>query len=249
MEVHHHAHTARKKWTHYIWEFLMLFLAVFSGFLAENQREHYVEHQREKQYIHSMIEDLETDTANLNDISTGLEQKSSELESVLRDFDEGAGKYNYNWAQLFIRSYRAGYPDFFPTDRTIQQLKNSGGLRLIRSEAAAKGIISYDALVKDVSGEEANISDAQKKYMDELMRVWSVRKMYSDAGVSSWTNNRTMIVKDNYWLADDPIAKERVFNCLSNYNEAMLRQIKFDKDLKKEAIALIELLKKEYHLN
>ena len=40
----------------------MLFLAVFAGFLAENQREHYVEHQREKQYIRSMIEDLQTDT-------------------------------------------------------------------------------------------------------------------------------------------------------------------------------------------
>ncbi len=29
MEVHHHSHTARKKWTHYFWEFLMLFLAMF----------------------------------------------------------------------------------------------------------------------------------------------------------------------------------------------------------------------------
>ena len=44
MEVHHHTHlasgkthTARKKWTHYFWEFLMLFLAVFCGFLAELQ--------------------------------------------------------------------------------------------------------------------------------------------------------------------------------------------------------------------
>ena len=248
MEVHHHAHTSRKKWTHYLWEFLMLFLAVFCGFLAENQREHYVEHQREKQYIRSMIEDLKTDTSNLNDITAGLKRKSFQLDSVLRDFDEGAAKYNYSWAQLFIHSYRAGYPDFFPTDRTIQQLKNSGGLRLIRSEAAAKGIISYDALVKDVSGEETNISDAQKKYVDELMKIWSVKKMYRDAGINSWTNNRAMIVKDNYWLTNDPIAKEHVFNCLSNYNEAMLRQIIFDSNLKKEAIALIELLKKEYHL-
>ena len=30
MEVHHHTHTPRKKWTHYFWEFLMLFLAVYS---------------------------------------------------------------------------------------------------------------------------------------------------------------------------------------------------------------------------
>ena len=36
MEVHSHTHTERKKFTHYLWEFLMLFLAVFCGFLAEN---------------------------------------------------------------------------------------------------------------------------------------------------------------------------------------------------------------------
>ena len=41
----------------------MLFLAVFCGFLAENQREHYVEHQREKQFMTSMVEDLQKDTS------------------------------------------------------------------------------------------------------------------------------------------------------------------------------------------
>ena len=51
MEVHAHTHTERKKWTHFLWEFLMLFLAVFAGFLAENQREHYTEHKRGLQYI------------------------------------------------------------------------------------------------------------------------------------------------------------------------------------------------------
>jgi hypothetical protein len=66
MEVHAHSHTPRKKWTHYFWEFLMLFLAVFAGFLAENQREHYVEHLREKQFINSLINDVKVDTARLN---------------------------------------------------------------------------------------------------------------------------------------------------------------------------------------
>jgi hypothetical protein len=55
MEVHHHSHlasgethTSRKKWTHYFWEFLMLFLAVFCGFLAEYQLEHKIERDKEK---------------------------------------------------------------------------------------------------------------------------------------------------------------------------------------------------------
>ena len=51
MEVHAHSHTPRKKWTHYFWEFLMLFLAVFCGFLAEYQLEHVIEQKREKQFI------------------------------------------------------------------------------------------------------------------------------------------------------------------------------------------------------
>ena len=48
MEVHHHSHTPGKKWAHYFWEFLMLFLAVFCGFLAENFREHQVEKKKGK---------------------------------------------------------------------------------------------------------------------------------------------------------------------------------------------------------
>ena len=43
MEVNSHTHTARKKWTHYFWEFLMLFVAVFCGFMGENYREHYID--------------------------------------------------------------------------------------------------------------------------------------------------------------------------------------------------------------
>src|SRR5215207_4944514 len=66
MEVHAHAHTARKKWTHYFWEFLMLFLAVFCGFLAEYQLEHKIEKDRERQYIKSFGEDLAPDTTDLN---------------------------------------------------------------------------------------------------------------------------------------------------------------------------------------
>ncbi len=73
MEVHHHAHTARKKWTHYFWEFLMLFLAVFCGFLAENQREHYVEHLRAKDYATSLWNDLKEDTSEING---GIRQNS-----------------------------------------------------------------------------------------------------------------------------------------------------------------------------
>ena len=91
MEVHAHAHTERKKWTHYLWEFLMLFLAVFCGFLAENFREHQVEHQREKQYMQSLITDLTLDTAMLNMGFPRKEARIKAIDTVFRYFKTHGG--------------------------------------------------------------------------------------------------------------------------------------------------------------
>src|SRR5678816_2503402 len=55
-------HTERKKWTHYLWEFLMLFLAVFCGFLAENIREHKIEQQRAKELAKNLYKEIYADS-------------------------------------------------------------------------------------------------------------------------------------------------------------------------------------------
>lgn len=49
MEVHHHGHVQeKKKWLEYLFQFFMLFLAVFCGFLAEYQLEHKIESDKER---------------------------------------------------------------------------------------------------------------------------------------------------------------------------------------------------------
>src|SRR5512138_3643701 len=75
MEVHHHSHTAdpdshrgRKKWTHYFWEFLMLFLAVTAGFFVENLREHIIEDQRTKRYMKGLLIDIRNNNFYLDSI-------------------------------------------------------------------------------------------------------------------------------------------------------------------------------------
>src|SRR5574339_1214053 len=87
MEVHHHSHTSRKKWTHYFWEFLMLFLAVFCGFLAEYQLEHKIEKDRAKQYVVSFYEDLKTDTTRLNEMMLYDKDKIAALADMETCYD------------------------------------------------------------------------------------------------------------------------------------------------------------------
>ena len=60
MEVHHHPdlHHEKKAWKEYILEGLMIFLAVFMGFIAESLREHIGDRDREKSYMESLVKDL-----------------------------------------------------------------------------------------------------------------------------------------------------------------------------------------------
>lgn len=52
----------------------MLFLAVTLGFLVENQREHYIERVRAKDFSRALVKDLQHDTAAIH-----LQKKSAEI--------------------------------------------------------------------------------------------------------------------------------------------------------------------------
>src|SRR4030095_4856176 len=83
MEVHHPLHVHHsKKWKDYLFEFFMLFLAVTAGFLMENQREHYVEQLRVKQYAKSLVSDLKKDTAMINDELRQLKFTIRQIDSL-----------------------------------------------------------------------------------------------------------------------------------------------------------------------
>src|SRR4051812_23073925 len=60
METHaHHLHKAPGHgWKHYLFEFLMLFLAVFAGFLAENYREQRVEMERARELAKNLYKEI-----------------------------------------------------------------------------------------------------------------------------------------------------------------------------------------------
>src|SRR5262245_14216796 len=142
MEVHSHTRTERKKWTHYIWEFLMLFLAVFCGFLAENFREGQVDHHRENQYMHSLIQDL---NADIRDIDSTLElgvMVAQKLDSIVYFLNqEEPEKNSQSLYRLGLITARVVHVAF--NDRTSSQLKNSGNMRLIRNSNLSDSIQYY----------------------------------------------------------------------------------------------------------
>ena len=150
METHaYHLHNAPgKKIWHYFFEFLMLFLAVFCGFIAENWREELREHQREKEYIHSIVEDIKSDTLQSGKILVQLRRTSIGIDSVLNALSSPGIIENSNNAFRLWTKY-LDIKSFVSNDRTIQQLKNSGELRLIRNKAVSDRIMEYDQTLKN----------------------------------------------------------------------------------------------------
>ncbi len=73
----------RKKWTHYLWEFLMLFLAVFCGFLAEYQLEHKIEKDKELQYISSLYEDLKENDKTFSQVLIAQKTRIDMMDSMI----------------------------------------------------------------------------------------------------------------------------------------------------------------------
>lgn len=145
----HHLHNSlEKNIRHYFFEFLMMFLAVFCGFLAENWREQLQEHKREKVFIHSIVEDIKSDTLQSNIILSQLRIRSAGIDSVLNALSSPEVVKNSNNAyRLWTKNL--DIKAFVSNDRTIQQLKNSGELRLIRNNAVSDRIMKYDQIVRN----------------------------------------------------------------------------------------------------
>ena len=145
MEVHHHTHPShhKKKWTDYFWEFLMLFLAVFCGFLAEYRLEHVIEEQREKQYIQSLIADLKNDqqilTEHLIHVKTGITM----MDSVINILNAPLLIANNTGKLYYLARLAPRLKPVSANTRTFEQLKNSGNFRLIRNLNTSNKIMNY----------------------------------------------------------------------------------------------------------
>ena len=244
MEVHAHSHTARKKWTHYIWEFLMLFLAVFCGFLAEYQLEHKIEKDREKQYIESLLEDLHEDTITLTetiDEYEGHRKRNDTLVKLLTGAevkDRGADLYYF--ARRASRSVRLALHDF-----TIQQMKSSGGFRLIRKHKVSKAVIEYYnrlVFIDYLHGIESNETDEYRKMATD---VFHPLQFSSIVGV----DNVVMRPLGNpALLTYEPKVLLRIAGMISYITNTKLGLLKAEVEMKKAAIELTQLIKNEYKL-
>ena len=132
MEVHHHPHVQHsKKWKSYLFEFLMLFLAITAGFFVENKRESYIERHRADQFSRQLLADLRLDSQMLENRNRDINQMQKGYDSrffLLTKRNDATPKEVLE--VLLPLTYVFDVP---ATTTTYIQMKTSGSLRYIEN--------------------------------------------------------------------------------------------------------------------
>jgi hypothetical protein len=227
----------------------MLFLAVFAGFLAENQREHYIEHQREKKYIISLITDLKTDTAELNSVIDFNIIKFHGMDSLARLLSNNSLSNDDEKNLYYLNGkYAANIYTMAFSDRTIRQLLSSGNLRLIGKYSVSDTIMTYYGQSKEgILGQEKVYGDMSIRLILEAEKIfdlstWSV-KMKPDSTFFREIDPEKMklINHDKKTLTNYAQMVTTARGFLSVYLEMLF-------GMQTKANGLLLFLEKEYHL-
>lgn len=251
MEVHHHPQLKHepKPWKEYLLEYIMIVLAVTTGFFAESLRETITDHAKEHEYIESMIEDAKIDTAAIHraiSMNTLRALKLDTMAQMCIEYKPGTDSTLY---RLF--RYSLSQPAVVnPTERTLSQLKSSGSMRLLRKKAAVDSILSYEDEGKRLENQQTYY----ERYLNEAgshavavfnLKYFNLTKRY----VGPKKNQNTLGFAQAKLMTTDPATLIQLGNYESLYGGVVANYVVHLHTLEKRAQNLIETLREQYNID
>jgi len=150
MEVHHPHHpTHKKKWSEYLLEFFMLFVAVTLGFFAENIREHIAENEKKKELIKSVSTEFKRDLSQLGfhkEFSLNKIKVCDSLIEILKKDPSQVDQQEYY--RLF--SNVVLYWHFIPNNRSRIDAESKGYFSIKENNELAQYISKYNFFLFDL---------------------------------------------------------------------------------------------------
>jgi hypothetical protein len=251
MEVHHHPNVEKKNFKEYFLEFLMIFLAVTMGFFAENIREYFADSQKEKQYIQSLCEDLKADTTRIAFLIKYDEEKISILSNMTSCYDTVSKNLKSTSCMGLLVKYSKTNRVFQLTDRTLRQLANAGGFRLLQKDDA-DSIIAYENLFRQYSNfESTSFQQAQDNVRNTLNVLADFKvnaPLQSTSTIQQAIDTSKGILQGPLLFSDDRLLLNKWFNELAFYLRVTNGQRNILSGLKATATNLIIFYKNKHHL-
>lgn len=194
MEVHYLPPLQRhsKPTKEYFIEFILIFLAVILGFIANYDRESFLEKEKGKEYALSLLNDLKVDTVVIKKTyneKAWIEERFDSLEKILatKDLDD------HNEYIYYVERYLSNTNIFVSQDITFQQLTNAFNLKYVKDINLYKKIAYYYNLYYQYKTIENSYSSTVK---NDLIVIES--KLFNPHDLTSLDNDKA---NDFYSLA------------------------------------------------
>lgn len=180
---------SKRDWRSYFKEFLMLFLAVFAGFMAENYRDNLSEQSRANELAISFYEELKNDSINVDEKIKNRIIKENALQYLMQYFEDSTLT---NVSKTFAVNFSYGIsfrtPSLFePRTVILDQLKNSGSLRYFKSQELQKLVGDLSVAIYNINDRQRLETDVRKEYINPLIVLhydFDFYKMLAKDGVS-----------------------------------------------------------------
>jgi hypothetical protein len=247
MEPHppHHV-THKKKWTEYLLEFFMLFLAVFLGFVAENIRETFVNKEKAHHYIQNLVADLKADTADVNFDLYYNQLWNDHLDSALQvPIDRLKDINTQDTFYYHFLPYYCWVQSFVINDNTITQLK-AGGFNFIRNEAVVDSINMIYNFYRSAS---FNNGYNYTCYWDIARKAQELMDMPVPPTTIVEDVPKHVLQNKEVFVKYDIPAIRQLYSMIRNAQGSLASTIDSEKQYKEKAERLLSYLQKEYRLD
>jgi len=233
-------------------EIILIVIGILIALQISNANEERQERARERQYMISLLSDLNSDIASVDHVVDGNRRQLDSLDLLLTQIvahpqDDHARR------RLYINSVKSTYwylqAEF--AEGTISQLKFAGGLQLIRYSDVSGAILRYEQGLRECE----NMNEEQRIYFHEVERNQkklldlSLAKKAYELIEADYLNMllpldrfEDYVLHGDYFSDDDARLLQQYYGdvlfyrtSLNNLNAFYLRQ----KDMAEDLIALI----------
>jgi len=164
-------------------EILLLVVGILLALSINNRNLDRIERKIEREYIISIISDAKKDLSNFTEAIKSNEQRFNNLDSLQKLCYIFDAKKEQEPALMFQYFICLNRPILVTqTDRTLSQLKNSGGMRLIQNKKSINGIIEYEKSFEELYKQEIWFEGGLKDLIEAGVSIFNYKYLPKEQG-------------------------------------------------------------------
>ena len=227
-----------------IGEIILVVIGILIALQINNWNEQKKEFKIEKEYMQNMLEDLNDDLAIYEKFQTRNVEIYAFTDSIVHGLKADNRKAHVSQLSYWTRMITLKWMIIHPIERTYEQMKSTGNLRIIKNKKVNDRISNYYNSLKEFDGYNDAGLVWGRDYAESIGKIFDAKVL-----LNIMRERKMQPAKPNDMLTEDPLILNQLMNSLQYFNGALSQGDAISVKRQKESQELISLIKTNYHLD